>query len=324
MTMNVTLRQMRAIAALRRHGSMTRTAAELKVSPPAVTLQVKALEDHIGIAVVERSAGGMALTVAGNVIADAAARIDAVLREAEAKLAGIAGAERGEVHVGIASTAKYYAPQALAAFSEAHPGIDLRLTVGNREDILDGLQHHECDLAIMGRPPTDMKVVAYLIGDHPHVIVARPDHRLANRSRIRPKELADEVMLVREAGSGTRRLMEDFFAAAGLKPRVGMQISSNETIKQSVMAGLGIAFLSGHTIDAELGSGRLVVLKIAGLPIIRQWYAVHLSERVIMPACAALSEFLRRQGPSFLPQNATRGLVKVNAPLTSLQSGLTA
>jgi DNA-binding transcriptional LysR family regulator len=306
MTMNITLRQLRAIAALRRHGSMTRAAAELNVSPPAVTLQMKALEDQIGIALVERSAGGMVLTMPGTVIADAAARIAAVLRETEAKLAGIAGAERGEVHVGISSTAKYFAPQALAAFSDAHPGIDLRLTVGNRRDILDGLQHHECDLAIMGRPPTEMKVIADLIGDHPYVIVVRPGHRLAGKHKIDPCELSGETILAREAGSGTRNLMEDYFATSGIKPKIGMQISSNETIKQSVMAGLGIAFLSGHTIDAEVLSGRLIVLQMKDLPIIRQWYGVHLSERVIMPACAELLGFLRHQGPSFLPRNAIR------------------
>jgi DNA-binding transcriptional LysR family regulator len=304
MTMNISLRQLRAIAALGRHGSITRAAAELNVSPPAVTLQVKALEDQLGATFVERAAGHMALTQMGTVLADAAARVDAVLRETEARLAAIAGAERGEVHVGITSTAKYYAPHALAAFSKLHPGIDLRLTVGNREDIIDGLHHHECDLAIMGRPPTDMKVVADLIGDHPHVIVARPDHRLADRADIRPAELAAEVMLVREAGSGTRRLMEEFLAEFGVKPRIGMQISSNETIKQSVMAGLGIAFLSGHTIDAEIANQRLKVLKVAGMPIVRQWYAVHLKERAVMPACDALLTFLRREGPHFLPQNA--------------------
>ncbi|MGC9269147.1 LysR substrate-binding domain-containing protein [Acidiphilium sp.] len=306
--MNVTLRQLRAIAALRKHGSVTRAAAELNVSPPAVTLQVKALEDQLGIALVERSAGGMVLTQGGMVIADASTRIEAVLREAEATLSAMAGAERGEVRVGIISTAKYYAPRALAAFAREHPGIDLRLLVGNRDDIIDGLAHHVVDLAIMGRPPTDMKVIADEIGDHPHVVVAPPDHRLAGVRGIAPSELNNEVMLVREAGSGTRRLMEFYCAEANITPRIGMQIGSNETIKQSVIAGLGVSFISAHTIDAEVKDGRLVVLDIVGLPIVRQWFAVHLIEREMMPASSALLNFLREKGGTFLPHAALESL----------------
>jgi molybdate transport repressor ModE-like protein len=303
--MNITLRQMRAVAALGRHGSVTRAAGDLHVSPPAVTLQIKAIEDQLGVPLVERSTGGMALTAAGRIVAEAAARVEAVLRETEAGIAALSGAERGAVHVGIISTAKYYAPRALAAFAAAHPGIELKLTVGNRDEIIAGLAQHDVDLAIMGRPPTDMKVIADLIGDHPHVVIAPPGHRLAGQRDIPPAELNDEVLLVREAGSGTRRLMEDYAAAAGISPRIGMQIGSNETIKQAVMAGLGIAFLSAHTVDAELRDGRLLRLDIRGTPVVRQWYAVHLAERTTMPASATLLGFLRENGAAFMPGTGT-------------------
>lgn len=306
--MNITLRQLRAIAALHKHGSVTRAAGELNVSPPAVTLQVKALEDQLGIVLVERSAGGMVLTQGGLVIADASSRIEAVLRESAATLAAIAGAERGEIRVGIISTAKYYAPRALAAFAEAHPGIDLRLIVGNRDEIIDGLMHHVVDLAIMGRPPTEMKVSADEIGDHPHVMIAQPGHRLARVRNIDPSELNRETMLVREAGSGTRRLMEYYCAEANITPRIGMQIGSNETIKQSVMAGLGVSFISAHTVDAEVADGRLVLLDILGLPVVRQWFVVHLAERAMMPASEALLVFLRDHGGRFLPHAAMESL----------------
>ncbi|MDD2860345.1 MAG: LysR family transcriptional regulator [Acidiphilium sp.] len=306
--MNITLRQLRAIAALHKHGSVTRAAGELNVSPPAVTLQVKALEDQLGIVLVERSAGGMVLTQGGLVIADASSRIEAVLRESAATLAAIAGAERGEIRVGIISTAKYYAPRALAAFAEAHPGIDLRLIVGNRDEIIDGLMHHVVDLAIMGRPPTEMKVSADEIGDHPHVMIAQPGHRLAGVRNIDPSELNRETMLVREAGSGTRRLMEYYCAEANITPRIGMQIGSNETIKQSVMAGLGVSFISAHTVDAEVADGRLVLLDILGLPIVRQWFVVHLAERAMMPASDAMLRFLRDHGGRFLPHAAMESL----------------
>jgi DNA-binding transcriptional LysR family regulator len=301
MILNVTLKQLRAAASLRKNGSVTRAAHDLGVSPPAVTLQLQALNDQLGMKLVERSATGMTLTQAGNAVADAAAKIEAILRECEALLAALNGAERGEVSVGIISTAKYYAPQALAAFAQAHPGVELRLSVGNRDEIIRGLEQHELDIAIMGRPPADLNVIADVIGDHPHVIIARPDHRLASQKRIKPQALNGELMLVREVGSGTRRLMEDYFAEEHITPRMGMNISSNETIKQSVIAGLGIAFISAHTIDSEVKSGRLAVLDIIGLPIVRQWHAVHLAQRAMMPASGALLNFLRDRGPIFLP-----------------------
>ena len=299
---NVTLKQLRVFAAVVRTGSVTGAAQRLNVSPPAVTLQMQLLQSQVGLPLVERSSSGTTPTDAGRELLAAVERIEAILADCGAALAALAGTERGTVSVGVVSTAKYFAPRALAAFARAHPGIDLRITVGNRADIISGLRHYEIDVAVMGRPPEEFDVEATVIGDHPHVIVAPPDHPLARHRAIDPKQLEAETFLVREPGSGTRGLMERFFARLDIAPRIGTQIGSNETIKQAVIAGLGIAFISGHTVEAEVGAGRLAILRVKGLPIVRQWYIVHLRQRQLMPAANAIRAFFATEGRRYLPQ----------------------
>ncbi len=298
---NVTFKQLRVLAAVVRTGSLTAAAQRLNVSPPAVTLQMQLLQDQAGLPLVERSAAGTRPTDAGAEVLRAAEQIETILADCSAALASIAGTRRGTVSVGVTSTAKYFAPRALGAFARAHPGIELRIVVGNRAEMIEGLQRYEIDIAVMGRPPDELDVDINVMGDHPHVVIAPPDHRLAQAASIAPAELGAEVFLVREPGSGTRGLMERFFAEHGITPRIGMQISSNETIKQAVIAGLGIAFISGHTIDSALVTNSLAILPVQGLPIIRQWCIVHLRQRRMMPAVAAIRTFLMAEGGLYLP-----------------------
>lgn len=298
---NVTIRQLRALSALARTGSVTRAAELLHLTPPAVTLQLQALQQEAGIVLVDRGPAGMVLTDAGREVAAAAHRIDAVLGECEAVLGDLAGARRGAVGAGITSTAKYFAPRALGAFSRRHPGLELRLAVGNRAETIAGLRDHSLDLAVMGQPPEELAVQATVIGPHPHVVVTMTGHRLAQQKRINPAALESEIFLVREEGSGTRQLMQRFFADAGVSPRIGMELGSNETIKQAVLAGLGIAFLSAHTIELEVQTGRLAILDVVGLPAMRQWYVVHLSDRRLTLAARALHAFLIDEAAQYLP-----------------------
>jgi DNA-binding transcriptional LysR family regulator len=298
---NVTIRQLRALTALARTGSVTRAAELLHLTPPAVTLQLQALQQEAGIALVDRGPAGMVLTDAGREVAAAAQKIDSVLAECEAVLGDLAGARRGAVGAGITSTAKYFAPRALGAFSRRHPGLELRLVVGNRAETIAGLRDHSLDLVVMGQPPEELAVQATIIGPHPHVVVTAADHPLARLKRINPSTLESEIFLVREEGSGTRNLMQRFFADAGVAPRIGMELGSNETIKQAVLAGLGIAFLSAHTIELEVQTGRLAMLDVVGLPAMRQWYAVHLADRRLTIAARALHQFLITEGANYLP-----------------------
>jgi LysR family transcriptional regulator for metE and metH len=321
---NVSLKQLRVLAAVVRTGSVTGAAQRLNVSPPAVTLQMQLLQEQVGLPLVERSSSGTFPTDAGREIIDAIEHIEVILADCGAKLAEITGTKSGTVSVGVISTAKYFAPRVLGAFTRSHPGIELFLTIGNRSEIIEGLRRGEIEIAIMGRPPNELDVDAEVIGDHPHVIVTSPDHPLAGQPAIDPGLLAHETFLVREPGSGTRSLMEKFFVSADIAPRIGMQIASNETIKQAVIAGLGIAFISGHTVEAELLTNRLVTLQVQGLPIVRQWHVVHLRPRRLMPAAAAVRDFFIQDGGLFLPnvdfsaKQAVEGKPEIPPPAESL------
>jgi DNA-binding transcriptional LysR family regulator len=168
------------------------------------------------------------------------------------------------------------------------------------------LEANALDLALTGWPPGQLAVQKAAIGDHPHIIIARPDHALAKRRAFGAAALAEETFLVRERGSGTRLLMERFFADARVAPRIGMEMGSNETIKQAVIAGLGIAFISAHTVAVELADNRLVALDIAGLPVMRTWFIVNLARKRLLPSAAALRQFMIDEGHRFLPAYAAR------------------
>ncbi|MDR3522301.1 MAG: LysR family transcriptional regulator [Acidocella sp.] len=298
---NVTLKQLRVLAAVVRSGSVTAAANQLNVSPPAVTLQMQLLQDHAGLPLVERSGSLTKATDAGGEILRAIEQIETILANCNAALAAIAGTKQGSVSVGVISTAKYFVPRLLGAFMRSHPGIDLKITIGNREEMLEGLQSYKLDLAVMGRPPVELDVESTAIGDNPHVIIAPVDHELAKTKLIKPSRLAEEIFIVREPGSGTRMLMERFFAEAGISPRIRMQIGSNESIKQAVIAGLGISFISGHTLETALANKSIVVLPVEGLPIIRQWCIVHLRQRHPMPAVTSIRNFFVSECHNYLP-----------------------
>lgn len=299
---NVTLKQLRGLAAIARCGKITAAANELGVTPPAVTLQLKLLEQAAGLALFERTSQGLRLTDAGHYVLCVQARIEAALLECSESLSEMTGLARGRVSVGVISTAKYFAPRAIAAFAAAHPRIDIKLIEGNREKIIAALEGFDLDIAVMGSAPETLPVMQRTIGDHPFVIIAPPGHRLAARRRVALAALANENFLLREPGSGTRTLMERLFAKHEAAPRVSTEFGSNETIKQAVMAGLGVAFISAHTVAAEVAAGWLSILPVEGLPIVRQWYAVRARQKPLLPAGLAMWDFLSAEGAGFLPE----------------------
>lgn len=312
MALHWSLKQLRLVALAAASGSYAKAAQELNLSPPAVTAQMKALEEELGMPVFERVAGALRPTAAGRELIAAAQRVSQALGEAERAILALKSPDAGAVVVGVVSTAKYFAPMALAAFRKRHPAIELKLVIGNRADILAGLANLDVDLAVMGRPPLDLDAEMEVIGDHPHVVIAPPEHRLARRRRLTPHDLAREAFLMREEGSGTRMLMEKVFAEAGAPPPpIAMEIGSNETIKQAVMAGLGLSFISAHTVAAEVADGRLTILEVRGLPVMRQWLVVRARGKRLLPAGQALQAFLAREGGSYLPRMSGP---KVSAP----------
>ncbi len=299
---NLTLKQLRALSAIGRTRKIVSAAKELNLTPPAVTLQLQQLEEETGFRLFDRASDGLRPTDAGQAMLDTAAQVWALIAACEDRLAALKGVSAGRVSVGVVSTAKYFAPNLVAAFAKAHPGVELRLRVGNRDDIILALREFQIDVAIMGTGPRDLPVEASLIGDHPLLIIAPPDHPLAGERRIPKARMTDEVFLTREEGSGTRTSMEVYLD--GLPRRSGtlrIEMGSNETIKQAVMAGLGIAFISAHTVAAEIESGRLVSLDVEGLPVRRQWFVVRRADKAMMPAVEAFAAFLSKEGGRFLP-----------------------
>lgn len=298
---NITLKHLRFAASAARLGSFAAAAEANNVTPPAVTMQIRQFEDEIGLPLFERTPRGLEPTPAGQEVLLAAQKIENALDECRGALLAFQSLDAGRVAVGVVSTAKYFAPRMLAAFSRLHPKIDVKLVVGNRQYIMERFEAGVCDLCVMGRPPQKAEVESHLLGPHPYFFVAPPDHPLAHRTNIAPSALADEIFLVRELGSGTRLLMEGFFSRAGITPIIGMEIGSNETIKQAVMAGLGLTFISAHTCAAEVHEHRLVVLDVVGLPMVRNWFVVRLAAKRLMPATRSLRDFLIAEGASFLP-----------------------
>jgi DNA-binding transcriptional LysR family regulator len=261
------------------------------------------LQELAGLPLIQRTGDGMVLTDAGRSVLALTERVEAALLDCEQTLDMIAGRSGGRVSIAAVSTAKYFVPFAIAAFSRRFPKVDVSLRIGNREDVREALRGYDLDIAVMGRPPPDLQVEMRLLGKHPHVIVAAADHPLAARRKpVALVELADELFITREVGSGTRMLMEGFFQESNLRPQVRMEMDSNETIKQAVIAGLGIAFISLHTVAHEIAERRLVALKIPGLPLVRQWHAIRRADKILLPPAQAMLDFLGKEGARYLPR----------------------
>ena len=293
---NVTLRQMRVFAAVARHLSFTRAAQELHLTQPAVSQQVSLLEEEVGMPLFEHIGRKIRLAPAGLELLRYATQVTELLREAGETLAAMRGLKRGVLKLGAVSTAKYFAPTLLSAFAPAYPEVTIKFTVANREEIVKLLGANELDLVIMGRPPRELDTTAEPFARHPLVIIAAPDHPLTRRRHIPLKSLTRESFIIREQGSGTRASMEHVFRERAVPFRATMEVSSNETIKQAVMAGMGLSFISSHTIGLEAGAGKLAILDVAGLPVVRDWYVIHLREKILAPIAAAFRGYLLENG----------------------------
>lgn len=301
---DISLRQLRAVIAIAKAGKIVIAANELGLTPPAVTEQLRLLEDTLGLRLFDRTNTGLRPTDAGRLVLDAAVRTEVLLDAARERLQALKGLKGGSVTIGVVSTAKYFAPRLIHAFMESNPGIEIRLIVGNRAEIISALKNYEIDMAMMGRPPDDIVVSKAAFGPHPYVAIARPDHPLAGRKRAMDRDcLAGEKLLVREVGSGSRVVFEKFFKGIKVEqPPIQIEIGSNETIKQAVMAGLGLALISAHTIELEIETGRLAILNIKDLPVVREWNLVHRLDKGLGPAAAAFWRYALKDGQRHLPQ----------------------
>ena len=322
---NATFRQLRVFNEVARHLSFAQAARVLHLTPPAVTMQVKELEGHIGLPLFERTGRQVALTTAGEYMLVYARKMLATLKDAEDAAARLQKLELGTLTIGMVSTAEYFLPRMLAQFRREHEGIEVKLAVGNREQLVNKLKANEVDIAIMGRPPKEMATRAEPFAAHPHVFVAAPDHPIVRVGHPDVEALRPYSFILREPGSGTRAAMEEFFAKTHIEPRVAMEMHSNETIKQAVMAGMGLGFLSLHTLGLELDNRLITVLDVQGSPVMRAWNCVHTLSKLLSPAAEAFRYFVLERGEAFLADQFGRhlGLAASQAstsPLASLAS----
>lgn len=298
----ITIRQLQIFAEAAKQRSFARVAENLHISPAGVSLQIKQIEQLAGLPLFERVGQRTDLTEAGEVLLRYGLTILQAVHDADEALSVLKGLQGGRIRLGVLSTAKYFAPRLISRFRSLYPGVQVTLAVNNREVILQQLLNNDIDIAIMGRPPQGQDMVGTAFAKHPLVIICHPQHPLAALATVAPGQLAGEAFVVREPGSGTRTAMAQFFDDAGVTIHVDMVLPSNETIKQAVMANLGLAFISRHTIALELEGGYLQVLPVQGTPVMRDWHAVRRTGKPLTPMLQAFESLLIESGQALLEE----------------------
>ena len=295
-----TLKQIQTFMEVARQGSVSKAAERLFVTQPAVSMQIRQLEEAFGLPLIEPMGRNIQLTDAGEAFMTHAIAAMGQLKDLEALMAEHVGLEKGRIDLAVVSTAKYFIPMLLVRFGKAHPGVDVQLKIDNRENILGMLARNEIDLVVMGRAPANLECIATPFATNPLAIVAAPDHPLVRRKKLPFSILGNYRFVVREAGSGTRAAMERLFSDSNTPLNVVMEMPSNETIKQAVMAGMGLSFLSLRTVRHELASGHIALVDVQGLPVMGNWYVTHMAQRKLSPAAKAFKEFLIEQGGALM------------------------
>jgi len=294
--MHITIRQLQVFEAVARQLSYTRAAEELHLTQPAVSMQIKQLESSVGLSLFEQLGKRVFMTQAGETMLRHAQTIMRHLATAREEMDELKGVDSGRLRIAVASTVNYFATRLLATFARLHPSVQITLDVTNRETLLQKLEDNQPDVVLMGKPPKDLDLDADAFMDNPLIMIARPDHPLSKHRSIALKELNEETFVVRESGSGTRIAMERFFDQKSFAPSATIEMTGNETIKQSVDAGLGLAIVSVHTVELELALERLIRLDIRGMPIMRRWYVGHRRGKRLSPTAQAFRQFVLDEG----------------------------
>lgn len=298
--MHITFRQLRVFTEVARQGSMQRAAEALHLTPPAVSMSIKDIESQVGLPLFDRAGRELSLSTAGEYFVVYARRLLATLKEAENAMARLTGVESGVLTIGMVSSAKYFLPQLLAQFHAEHPTVEVRLRLGNREELVTLMRNNEVDISVMGRAPKEWPNRAEPFAMHPHVLVTAPNHPFAQSEGVPAVALAREGFIVREPGSGTRAALEEYLASYRLQPMFIMEMPSDEAIKQAVMAGLGVSLVSLHTIGLEWRSGLIAAPHVEGLPLMRRWHLVNAAAKMLSPAAEAFRYFILERGEAHL------------------------
>jgi DNA-binding transcriptional LysR family regulator len=294
--MHVTLRQLRVFETVARRGGFTRAAEELHLAQPTVSVQVKQLVDAVGLPLFEQVGKKIFLTEAGRQLYATCRQVFEVWSQFEMTLADLKGMKQGRLRLAVVTTAKYFVPRLLGPFLKRFPGIEVALEVANRDRVIERLVANEDDLYIMGVAPQSLDVEAHSFLDNPLVVLAPADHPLAREEHIALSRLVQEPLVLRERGSGTRTVVERYFAERGYALRARMELGSNEAIKQAVAGGLGITIMSLHALTLEPMQGQLAVLDVEGFPIERSWFIVYPRGKQLSVVAQTFFEFLKTEG----------------------------
>ena len=299
--MHITFRQLTVLEAVARNLSFTKAADELHLTQPAVSMQIKQIEESVGLPLFEQIGKKVFLTEAGQEMYNYCRAIQQQLEEAKSVIENLKGVKQGTLTLAVASTANYFAPRILAAFNKQHQSVKLNLDVTNREGLLQHLENNDADIVIMGTPPSDMDLEAESFMDNPLVVIAPPEHHLLENKNIPFNELLKETFVLRERGSGTRNAIERFFEEQGAQITTSINMGSNEAIKQAVQAGLGLGIVSLHTLELELELNQLAILDVQTFPIKRHWYLVYRKGKRLSPVARAFISFVLEHAQRLWP-----------------------
>ena len=300
MSLNITFRQLKVFESAGRHLSYTRASKELHLSQPAVSMQIKQLEESVGLPLFEQIGKKMYLTTAGKEVLSYSKSIGHLLDEAEDVLDELKGGSSGTLAISVATTASHFATRLLAAFSQKYEEVTISLDITNRESLQEQLSNNEPDLVIMGQPPEGVEVESEAFMVNPLVIIAPANHPLVQATNIPLERFEDEHFVVRESGSGTRGAIQRFFDDHNVSFNTGIEMSSNEAIKQAVEAGLGLGLVSIYTLELELETQRLAILNVTGFPIQRHWHIVQRSGKRLSPVAQLFKQFVLDEAVKFI------------------------
>ena len=294
------LPQLAVFEAAARLGSFTRAADALHLAQPTVSTQIRKLSETLGLPLFEQIGRKVHLTAAGQVLHEGVNQLFGTLGRLEEDLSRLRGLQGGRLRLAVSTTGKYFAPRLLASFVAKHPDIEVSLQIHNRQGLIERLTRNEDDLYIFANPPSEIEVVCAPILDNPMVVFARADHPLATARRIPFAALADQPFLMREAGSGTRQVAWEAFDRHGIEPRVRMELSTNEAIRQAILAGLGLSILSRYTLGLDTENPHLAVLDVEGMPIERPWQFVYPIGKQVSPVARAFMDMVRSDARSLV------------------------
>ncbi len=296
----ITLRQLQIFIAAVEHRNFIRAAEQLGLTPPAVSMQMSRLSDALGAPLFVKEGRQIQPTEAATALIPYAERVTDTLREAKEVVEALQGKLDNLVRVALVSTARNFGPQLIQHFKQHVPDAKVEISIANRYGVISQLESGDVDLAIMGRTPRRFEVEAFRFAEHPYVLIACPEHPLTRFKRIRRSDLPAHRFIVRESGSGTRMVHDHFFLDAGLSLPNAQEMDSNANIKQAVMANMGLAFISAHTIDLERNAGKLTVLDVAGMPELRDWFVLHLRGKSLSPTARKFRQYVKDEGPAFM------------------------